>query len=286
MTEWQWWCAARADVWTWTWQPYPGVWIIVGLALLGLTMLNRPGEPSTNAVMLPPPSVWSRVSMTLGLLLLWAALDWPVGALGAGYLASVHAVQFVVLAMMVPALLLGGIGPAGRYRLTQYRLAQHRLLAIGARVWQRMTSPAVAMALFAGVMIVSHLPPVTDALMASATGSFVLDMSWLVSGLAFAWPLIMPRSEVPSETYLSPLMRIGYLFAGTIAHVFIGMWLLVADYPLYATYELAPPLGVLSPRMDQQVAGGVMLLLGTPLVVIAIGLQFRELGSEANPETL
>lgn len=29
-----------------------------------------------------------------------------------------------------------------------------------------------------------------------------------------------------------------------------------------------------------------MLLLGTPLVVIAIGLQFRELGSEANPETL
>jgi putative membrane protein len=276
MTQWQWWCAARADVWTWTWKPYPGVWMIVALAWLCLMVLNRPSRLSSDALTHARQSPWSRASMMLGLLLLWSALDWPVGALGTGYLAWVHAVQFVVLAMLAPTLLLGGIGSVGRHRLALYRQPMP-----GAQALQVMTRPRVAMGLFSAVMVGSHLPPVADALMASATGAFVLDMSWLVSGLGFAWPLIMPR---PGEAPMSPLLRIGYLFAGTIAHVFIGMWLLVADYPLYATYELAPPIGTLSPRMDQQVAGGVMLLLGTPLVVVAIGLQFRALGAEADDD--
>src|SRR5262245_34221718 len=37
-----------------------------------------------------------------GAVLLWLTLDWPVGPLGTGYLASVHPLQFISLAMVVP----------------------------------------------------------------------------------------------------------------------------------------------------------------------------------------
>ena len=32
----------------------------------------------------------------LGVAILWGATDWPMGALGAGYLASVHMAQYLL----------------------------------------------------------------------------------------------------------------------------------------------------------------------------------------------
>jgi cytochrome c oxidase assembly factor CtaG len=120
-------------------------------------------------------------------------------------------------------------------------------------------------------MVFTHMPWVVDSLMATQLGSFALDLLWLVSGLGFFWPLISP---IPSRPGFIPLLRIAYLFVGTIAHVFIGMWFLIADYPVFATYELAPPLAGLPARADQQWAGGIFLLIGSPLVLLAMTVIF------------
>ena len=43
------------------------------------------------------------------MLLIWAALDWPIGALGAGYLASVHTLSYILLSLVAPPCLILGV---------------------------------------------------------------------------------------------------------------------------------------------------------------------------------
>src|SRR5690606_22366096 len=86
---------------------------------------------------------------------LWLVLDWPVGALGAGYLASVHMVQFLVIVLAVPPLLLYGV-PAQAYR----RLPPRVIAALRPR-----TRPGGALRLsdlvpvLAPVALMAHRPP-------------------------------------------------------------------------------------------------------------------------------
>jgi putative membrane protein len=268
----QWWCSALGTTWNCSWQPYPGVWLFVALFAAISWWLARRVPPGS------PRSAWRTLSAVAGLVGLWLTLDWPIGALGAGYLASVHAFQFVMLAMIVPPLLLIGIRPEVLGRLA----SRPRLLAVVSAV----TSPFPSMIVFTIVMVATHMPRVVDALMVSQAGSFVLDMAWFVSGLAFWWPLLV---GLPVRPRFVPLLRMVYLFFGTIAHLFIAMWLLISRFPVYATYELAPPFSGLTPVEDQQVAGGVMLGIGTTLVLLAVTIIFfRWLGvgeERADPVT-
>lgn len=266
----QWWCAARGETWTWQWTPYPGIWLAVALAAWTTWTLRRRGPGDTAA----PEPWWRPVSAWGAVVLLWLTLDWPAGALGAGYLASVHAGQYLSLAMVVPALALLGV-PTGAWE----RLTRRQGLV---RVLSTLTQPFRAMLLFTLVMVFSHQPWLVDTLMATPLGNFALDASWLGSGLVFWWSLCAP---VPARPTFAPLLKLAYVFAGTVAHVFIGMWMLVADYPIFATYELAPPIAGLTARADQQWAGGVFLLVGSPLVLVVMTLIFfRWIGTGEEPE--
>ena len=72
-----WWCAATSRDWSWAWRPYPGVWVFIALilALYAWKVLD-----------FRLPASGSRLTaFGVGLTLLWACLDWPIGALGAGY---------------------------------------------------------------------------------------------------------------------------------------------------------------------------------------------------------
>lgn len=271
MNEVQWWCSARGVTWAWEWQPYPGVWLFVAAIAAVYWWVARRGEEPDGSRESGRVHGGRIFSAVLGIVSLWLTLDWPVGAIGAGYLAGVHAIQFIMLAMVVPPLLLLGMRPAALARLEAH--------AGWSRLVRVLTTPLLAMVLFTVVMVITHVPRVVDRLMVSQPGSFVLDMAWLVSGFIFWWPLML---HAPRRPRFVPPLRMLYLFFGTLAHVFIAMWLLLAPYPVYATYELAPPFPFpgLTPLVDQQVAGGVMLLVGSPLVLLAISIIFfRWLGT-------
>lgn len=262
----QWWCAAQGVPWSWGWRAYPGVWLFVALVALGVWRLRGQALPDAAS----SAGRWRDVSLAAGVLLLWITLDWPVGALGAGYLASVHALQYLLLAMLVPMLLLAGSAPALRAWMA------HR--SPGTALTARLTTPLVALLLFATVMLATHAPRVVDTWMRSQLGAFALDLAWLASGFLFWWPVVV-RDRVPS--YFAAPMRMLYVFVGTLPHLFIAMWLLLAELPVYATYELAPPFPGLTPRMDQQLAGGVLLLIGTPLVLATISVIFFRWSAES-----
>jgi putative membrane protein len=285
MAEFQWWCVARGEAWSWDWQPIPGVWLFVILFTASYWRLANPGalSPANSLlsgtaaeVVAPRRSRGRELAAISGLVLLWLTLDWPVGVLGAGYLASVHSLQFVMLAMIIPALLLMGVSEQANLRLSGSPRALQLLRGI--------TWPPFAAIFFTIVMAATHSPLLLDRLMRSQLGSFSLDMLWLASGFLLAWPLIM---KVPQRENFGPPLRILYIFTGTIAHVFIGMWLLSSQFPAYATYELAPRMGTLTATMDQHLAGAVILLLGTPLVLGAVTyifFQWQGTGAEKAQE--
>lgn len=240
-----WWCAATNAEWSWAWRPYPGVWLFIGgLLVLYLLVLRRSAHPPIRLS-----------AFLLGLALLWACLDWPVGALGAGYLLSVHTTQYVVITCIAIPILLAGVPPELRPRGPFARL---------------MAGPAPGLLGYVGVMAVTHVPSVSDALMASQVGSLVVDLAWMAGALALWWPVLAPEGVVR----ISPPLRVGYLFLATIPPTIPAAFMVFSDYPLYATYELAPRVHGITAGADQQTAGLIMKAGADPLLWIAMAIVF------------
>ena len=239
----QWWCAAQDVAWSWRWQPYPGVWLFIGALAAVLHRAQRGAAEADE-----PFSIRARRAFAAsGLLLLWAALDWPIGALGSGYLASVHMVQFLLIAVAAPPLLLLSVPRSTWARLTRGGIGRVLALTLG--------NPLAAIFAFTAIMGFTHWPIVVDRLMAGQAGSFVLDMVWLFSGLVFWWPVAV---ALPDRKWQQEPFKIGYLIAATLVNTGVFAFLTFSEVPVYATFELAPPVGILSTRDDQLVAGLLM----------------------------
>lgn len=263
------WCSAQATPWDWGWQAYPGVWLLVGALGLGyLRLLRRglgsgtggadsAGGPATGGFRGRPG--WA----VAGIALLWVSLDWPVGPLGAGYLASVHMAQVLVLSLLAPALLLLGVPPAAFQRLADRSVSE--------RFLRGLTHPIVALLLYNGIVIGTHVPAVLDTLSASQLGMFAMDLAWLGAGLVFWWPVLAP---VPRRPWFGWFLKMGYLFLNTVPVTVPYSFLVFADFPLYATYELAPPFPGVETLTDQQIAGLLMKIGGGLILWTAITLLF------------
>jgi len=244
----QWWCVATTEPWSWTWRPYPGVWLFVAAMALvyGVAVVRRDGgRPG-----------W----FALGLLLVWVALDWPVGALGAGYLASVHMVQFLLLTLIAPPFLMLGVTES----------SWRRWAARGGPGLRLLTHPVPTLAVFTTLVALTHWPPVVDGLMGSQLGNFLLDATWIATGILFWWPVV---ASAPERSWLGTPVKIGYLIAATLLNTGVFIYLTFSELPLYATFELAPPVWVTT-REDQMVAGFLMKLGGAVVLWGAITILF------------
>jgi putative membrane protein len=253
----QWWCSAQSTAWTWQWKAYPGVWLFVVLVGVAIWWWNRAGarRAGRSAASLHPACVG-------GLLVLWLALDWPIGALGAGYLASVHMLQFQLIALVAAPLLLRGLSPDA--------LAMLRGDFGIARIMRRLTAPATALIALNVAVLFTHIPPIVDGLMSTQVGSFVIDLVWLVGGLLFWWPVVLSEPEHPRFV---PALKLGYVVLGLMfSPVMFGIagFLVYSQHPLFGTYELAPPIAGLPSKNDHVVAGLLMSVGGALVAFIAL----------------
>lgn len=256
-----WWCSAQGTAWAWEWRAYPGVWLFIALLAFGVWSWNRRAAAAAGR---SAPSV--HPAFVAGLLVLWIALDWPIGALGAGYLASVHMVQFLLMGLVAPPLLLRGPSPDALARLWRDTL-------IGRLVW-RLTQPLVALILFSVVVLVTHLPAVVDSLMVTQWGSMLIDLTWIAAGVIFWWPIVL---DGPARARLAPPLKIGYLVLGIMfSPIMFGLvgFLVYSETPLYGVFELAPPLTGISAKDDHQLAGVLMSVGGAAIAFVAISVIF------------
>ncbi|MDE3153206.1 MAG: cytochrome c oxidase assembly protein [Gemmatimonadota bacterium] len=252
----QWWCSAQGTRWTWNWRAYPGIWL-VALAIAGGYWAAVRGGPDT------PSARRRRAIGWAGVVLAWLSLDWPLGPLATGYLASAHALQFLLLTMVVSPLILVGLAPG--------LAARPEPAGWWWRVLRVLTSPLVAAIIFNIIAGATHVPAVVDGFMVSQLGSFALDLSWIVAGLALWWPIVMSR---PARQFPVPF-KLLYLFLATLIHSGIAVVMLFAEFPIYGIYQLAPPMRGLTPMTDLQIAGGIMELGGLVVVFgVMTGLFF------------
>lgn len=252
----QWWCSATGQPWSWAWRAYPGVWLFVLLLALGYRALAWRGQERPR----PGDLAW----YATGLLCIWTGLDWPIGALGAGYLATFHTITYILLSIVAPPCLLLGI-PAPAVR----RALAHPTAGPLVRALAR---PVAGLTLFNVILLVTHIPAVVDGAMGTQLGALAIDLGWLVGGIALWWPVLAPA---PEAGRMGRPMKMAYLFASTLVPIIPSAFLTFAEYPLYATYELAPRIfAPLSAQQDQQVAGLIMKLVGDLPIWFAFGVLF------------
>lgn len=262
------WCAATGQPWTWEWKAYPGVWLFILLLAFGVSRWNRAAARRAGTV--PPPAHPGFVG---GLVVLWLSLDWPIGALGAGYLASVHMVQFLLMGLVAPPLLL--LGP------TRDALAMTEGPGLGAAAVRRLVSPFVALVQFSVIVLATHLPTVVDTLMATQPGSMAIDLLWIGSGIVYWWPVVR---DVPRQPRFTHPVKIGYVILGLMfSPVMFGLvgFLVNSDTPLYGVFELAPPLPGVDAHADHVLAGTMMSIGGLVVAFVAISVLFYRWNKES-----
>lgn len=254
----RWWCSASEQDWDWTPRPYLGVWLLLA-AIVGVYALMWRNHRRNH----PPLDDDKRYVRRFagGIVLLWIASDWPVGALGGGYLASVHMLQYMLYAFAAAPLMMLG---------TPRWMAEEVLDRLHLRTaWFALSRPLVAVLISNVLLVATHSPFGVDFLRATQFGSFVMDMIWLFSGLVLWAPIINPIREAGMT---SDPGRIVYLFlAAAMVPMIPGAFITFSPNPLYSTYELAPRVGP-TPLHDQQLAGVIMKLGSIPVVWTAMGV--------------
>lgn len=253
----QWWCSAQSRPFTWEWIAYPGVWLAVVLPTAAfLWATSRTVQPTTRR---------QRILFLSGMAVLWLATDWPLGTLGAGYLASVHMAQFVLYTFVVVPLLMLGT-PTWLARRLVERLHLGRVLG------RLSGSLVLAASVYTVGFVLTHSPGVVDTLRSSQVGSFAMDVTWLAMGVVLWTPILSP---LPEQRAVSPFAKIGYLLAATAMMSIVPSTLIMfVRFPIYRIYELAPRIGDMTPVIDQQIAGVVMRVGGLPVVAVVVGVLF------------
>lgn len=260
-----WWCTALARPWDWEWIPYPGIWLAALLPLFFyVRALMRHDGPIDKK---------KAVQFVAGIFVFWAASDWPIGTLGAGYLASVHMTQFLLYTLAAAPLLLLGL-PEWMARSMLSKLRMEKL------VMKLGHSLVVAGVLYNVILLTTHAPPTVQILRTSQFGSFAMDVLWMIGGFILWLPVLSP---LPEGRAGSSWAKMAYLFVTTsVVAVIPASFLTFTSTPIYAHYELAPRIGSITALEDQQLAGIVMKIATVPIIWSTIAvLWFRWTAQEA-----
>ncbi len=259
-----WWCSSTGQVWAWRYTPFLGVWVLAGGLIGGYVLAHRRTGHDLDPILTR--------RFVLGVLAVVVVSEWPIGALGAGYLASVGMLRYLTYTFVAAPLLVASLPGWMVRRAAPTDTRRGRALAF-ATAWP------VALLAFNSVMFGTHLPPIVDGLKVYQAGSFALDLLWLGAAVLWWWPAVRPDDE--PGTIREPI-RAFYLFASSVLMFVPAAFLTFAPLPLYGLYELAPPLWLgFDPTSDQQTAG-IMMNVGGGLVLWAVitALFFRWATSE------
>jgi cytochrome c oxidase assembly factor CtaG len=253
-----WWCSSTpGQVWTWRYTPFLGVWVMAAALIGGWVLAHRRAGQAIDPRRL---RFW-----VAGVLALVVVSEWPLGQLGAGYLATIGLLRYVVYTFVAAPLLLAGLPTWLVERWLPWGSRRQRAVSL-------VTYWPVALLIFNAVMFGTHLPVVVDSLKVYQLGSFATDMLWLTAALCWWWPAI--RRE-PGRNPIQEPLRAFYLFASSVLMFVPAAFLTFSPLPLYGVYELAPPLWVgFDPIADQQAAGIMMNVIGGFVLWTVIGVLF------------
>jgi len=239
---------ASLSLTSWTWEPT----VLAGtlaLAAAYIWLIRSRGRDASWSPL-------SRVYFAAGLLAMFVALASPIDTGGDRYLFSLHMLQHLLLAMVVPPLLLLGL-PA------QWR------------AFDRVhVSPLAANVVFNVVLATWHLPFLYEATLRNQPVHVFEHLSFIAVGVLFWWPILVPTGRPKS---MSVIGKIAYLGFAGVPPTILGLAFILSPAVLYPFYAAAPRVTPLSPLDDQLVAGLVMFGLGNLIYFVAIWIIFFSL---------
>jgi putative membrane protein len=251
----------------WAWSLHPSV--LLGTGLLGALYFYGIGPWRRRHGLGPPASPAQIVSFCTALAVLLVSLNGPVHDLSDYYLFSVHMVQHLVLTLVFPPLLLGGI-PGWLLRPVAIR---PRVVAVA----RALTQPWVAALLFSASIAIWHLRPFYDLMMRSHEVHIATHLMFMVTATLMWWPVM---SRIPELPRLQPLPGILYLFLVCLPMQVVGAMITFSDELLYPWYAAAPRSGGLSPLDDQRLGGLLMWIPGNLWIFGAIAVLFFRWSAE------
>lgn len=256
------------------------VLLVVAVAVLYETLIRRFGIVLHPRAEDPAVLPRQRVAFHGALVVFWIASGSPLHVLSEDYLFSAHMIQHLLQAFVVPPLLLLGI-PTWMGEL----LLRNQTFRSGV-TW--LCRPVIAGVLFNLWLLLTHWPPVIDAMLTN-DAIHAVDHFFLVGASLAMWMVVL--SPVPRLVpRLHPLGQMFYLFLMTLVPTIPASFLTFGETVLYPRYATFPRLWGLSALGDMQIAGLIMKIGGGFFLwgVIAV-LYFRWAVSEerrdARPST-
>ena len=232
---------ARIEWWRWSIHPSTAI----GIGALGALYLWAAHHFRQS------PTPRQQTSFFAGLLVMFATLNGPLHDLSDGYLFSAHMVQHLILTLLMPPLLIGGV-PDWMFRPA----LRNRFVARAARF---LTRAPIAFVIFNVVIAAWHLPPLYNAAMASHDIHIVQHLMFMPAAVLMWWPLMSPLPELPRLAYPGQML---YSWLMTIPMSITAVYIAMADSVLYPAYASAPRILPLSPLEDQLLGALIMWIPG------------------------
>ena len=221
-------------------------------------LVARIAAPSRRA-----PTGLQRFAFFAGLFIMFASLNGPIHDLSDYYLFSAHMVQHLLLALIVPPLLLGGLtGEMLRPLLRRRPVAAVARWATGARI---------AFVLFNVTMAVWHIPEIYGTAMAYHPVHIAQHLTFLAAAVLMWWPLLSPLPDLPRLAYPGQML---YCFLMSLPMSIIAIYITLADRVLYTAYASAPRVWGISPQYDQYLGGLIMWIPGGLFFYVVMSFVF------------
>ncbi|MEA2142491.1 MAG: putative rane protein [Solirubrobacteraceae bacterium] len=183
-------------------------------------------------------------------------------------LLSAHMAQHLLIADVAAPFLLAGI----RTPVLVFLLPRPVLVALARRrrlraAFRWLRQPLVAIPVFLAVLYTWHFAFAFEGALRHPLVHVLQHECFVATGLLVWWSALEPkRRRLRGE-----LWKIPYIFAARMGSMFLGMAFLFMRTPAYGAYYGDLPLkhGI-TPLHDQQLAGGMMMVLDILIMVFAL----------------
>jgi putative membrane protein len=237
----------------WTWDPLPLAAIAAAAGLYALRLRQVGGRVPRRRPLL----------FGAGLLVLFLAVASPLDSIGEERLFSVHMAQHLLIGDLAPLLVVLGLDARILKPILVPRL-------------RFVSSPLVALPLWAADLWVWHLPALYDAALRNA-GVHALEHGLFFTCGALLWAALL--EPLPGPRWFATgwkLAALGFVWVagGVLSAVFL--W---SGHAYYRPYVAAPRTWGLSALSDQRVGGGLMLLEMSAVVAsvfVILGLRWLQ----------
>ena len=224
-------------------------------------------------------SIWRLVAFMSGLVLVWTAVGSPLATLDHHSL-TIHMMKHLLLMTVAAPLILAG-APAFPLvcGLPRVFIKSHRpRTSVPARWFKRcLRHPVWCWLAGTGAVIGWHLPVLFQSGMRSLGIHILQDLSFLVAGFFFWWPIMQSPASATKPPQWSMAL---YLFLATLPCDILSAFLVFCNRLVYPSYLSTSQVFSMAPLQDQECAGALMWVWVTfayviPAVAITVQILSR-----------